>query len=152
MVPRTLPKLVETDLGDFRAAMRGAKLAVLDFETSDVRPRIAVPAGLGVYLPESHRVFYLNVGHARRDRDVPLWDVAALVRVLRPFLRRRSNRVVMHNATYDLRMLFKWNLEVRCRVSDTLIWPTAWTRTFAPTAASRPIGPTWIASATGSKS
>jgi DNA polymerase I-like protein with 3'-5' exonuclease and polymerase domains len=121
MVPRTLPDLIETDLGDFRSALRGATLAVLDFETSDVRPRIAVPAGLGVYLPQADRVFCLNVGHARRDPDVPLLQPAALARVLRPFLRRRSNRVVMHNATFDLRMLLKLGLDVRCRVSDTLI-------------------------------
>jgi DNA polymerase I-like protein with 3'-5' exonuclease and polymerase domains len=121
MVPRTLPDLIETDLGDFRAALRGTTLAVLDFETSDVRPRIAVPAGLGVYLPEPDRVFYLNVGHTRRDEDVPLWKPAALARVLRPFLRRRSNRIVMHNATFDLRMLLKLGLDVLCRVSDTLI-------------------------------
>src|SRR5262249_13608053 len=103
MVPRTLPDPIETDLGDFRAALREATLAVLDFETSDVRPRIAVHAGLGVYLPGPDRVFYLNVGHDRRDPDVPLWEPAALARVLRPFLRRRSNRIVMHNATFDLR-------------------------------------------------
>jgi DNA polymerase I-like protein with 3'-5' exonuclease and polymerase domains len=121
MVPRTLPDLIETDLGDFRAALRGESLAVLDFETSDVRPRVAVVAGLGVYLPGPDRVFYLNVGHARREQDVPLWEPAALARVLRPFLRRRSNRIVMHNATFDLRLLLKLGLDVRCRVSDTLI-------------------------------
>ena len=153
MVPRTLPNLIETHLGDFRAALRGTTLAVLDFETSDVRPRIAVPAGLGVYLPEPDRVFYLNVGHARRERDVPLWDAADLVRVLRPFLRRRSNRIVMHNATFDLRMLLKWSLEVRCRVSDTLILAHRVDENLrSTTAASQPIGPTWITSATASKS
>jgi hypothetical protein len=120
MVPRTLPELIETDLGDFRAALRGASLPVLDFETSDVRPRIAVSAGLGVYLPEPERVFCPNVGHARRDEDVPLWEPAALARVLRPIPRRRSNRVVMHNAPFDLRLLLKPGLDVRCRVSDTL--------------------------------
>src|SRR5262245_11242734 len=106
MVPREIPDPIETDLGDLRSALNQSTLAVLDFETSDVRPRIAVVVGLGVYLPETDRVFYINVGHIIRDEEVPLCQMQALVRVLRPFLRRRSNRVVMHNATFDLRMLF----------------------------------------------
>lgn len=121
MVPRTAPDTIETDLGDLRTALRTARLAVFDFETSDVRPRVAAVAGLGVYLPGAHRAFYINVGHLVRDPDVPLYSPAQLARAVQPFLRRRSSRVVMHNATFDLRMLFRLGADVRCRVTDTLV-------------------------------
>src|SRR4051812_38137139 len=110
------PRNIETTLTGFAAAIGGATIAVLDFETDDVRPHVAVHAGLGAYLPESHRVFYVNIGHTHIEPKVPLHHPADLAIVLRPFLLRRRNRVVMHNAGYDLRMLFKLGLEVRCRV------------------------------------
>lgn len=120
MNPRALPD-IETDLDALKTALRSESVAVFDFETSDVRPHVADIAGLGAYLPDSHRAFYINVGHTVVDSCVPRYPQPLLAAAVRPFLTRTSHRAVFHNAVFDLRMLFRLGIDVRCKVSDTLI-------------------------------
>jgi DNA polymerase I-like protein with 3'-5' exonuclease and polymerase domains len=118
---RERPERLETDPDEFRSVLADSTIIVADFETSDVRPRVAAFAGLGVYFPESHRCFYLNIGHAIRDDRFPLVSEQQLAELLRSFLLNPTNVLVMHNASYDLRMMLKLELDIRCKVCCTLI-------------------------------
>lgn len=80
-----------------------------------------MPAGLGVYLPESERAFYINVGHLIADERFPRAEPEQLAAAVQPFLDNPRNVAIMHNATYDLRVFFKLGIGVRCRVACTLI-------------------------------
>lgn len=116
-----MTQVIETSLSALTAAMAEARRAVLDFETSDVRPRLAIIAGLGVLLPDLDRLFYINVGHCLRDPDFPRYSEPELADVLRSFLADRSRQMLAHNAVYELRLLMRLGLDIRCRVSCTLI-------------------------------
>jgi DNA polymerase I-like protein with 3'-5' exonuclease and polymerase domains len=119
---RTPPEVLEVLLDDLAEALSDARLAVFDFETSDVRPRLAVPVGLGVYLPEQERCFYVNVGHRIPDRDIPRYDAAELAGVVRPFLAGPGRHAVAHNAAFEIRMFFRLGVDdIRCRFSCSLI-------------------------------
>jgi len=116
-----LPKKLETRLEDLKNALVQEETAAFDFETSDVRPREAIIAGLGVYLPHKQRCFYINVGHQRVDERFPKVTENQLAEAIRPFVEDSTRRMLMHNATYDLRLMFKLNLDVLCKVSCSLI-------------------------------
>jgi DNA polymerase I-like protein with 3'-5' exonuclease and polymerase domains len=122
MKPFPLPHTLEVDPGSLQAALAESRVAVLDFEASAVAPHFAAVAGLGVYLPESRRVWYINVGHLVDDPDIPRYTVAELRTTVQPFLGDPERQMVAHNATYELRLLAKLGVDVRCRVSCTLLW------------------------------
>jgi hypothetical protein len=68
---KTPPAKIGTHIGRLRKALGTASILVFDFETSDVRPRSAIIAGLGIYLPEADQAFYINTGHQLVDEKVP---------------------------------------------------------------------------------
>ena len=115
------PAELETDLDALRILLGSVRTLVFDFETSDVRPRIATIAGLGVYLPEAQRRFYINVGHLIPTPDIPKYAESDLAAAMRVFFAEGDRHAIAHNAPYDLRMLFKLGVDVRCRVSDSMV-------------------------------
>ena len=117
----SVPQILEVKTASLRQALAAESLAVFDFETSDVRPREAIVAGLGVYLPEQHRCFYLNIGHQVPDDRHPRISEADAAAAVGEFLGDPLKHAVMHNATYDLRMMFKMGITIDCRVSCSLI-------------------------------
>ena len=82
---RAAPAELQTAVVDLEAALRSTRVAVFDWETSDVRPHVALPVGLGVYLPETEEAYYINVGHGLADERFPRVGPDRLVAALRPF-------------------------------------------------------------------
>ena len=115
------PECLETSLAALGRALATASIITFDYETSDVRPRIAAIVGLGVYFPEPHRVFYINVGHTVSEKDFPRVPESDLADTIRPFLENPANHAIAHNAPYELRMSLKLGIDIRCRVSCSLI-------------------------------
>ncbi|MFW5690756.1 MAG: hypothetical protein ACOCXY_03000 [Planctomycetota bacterium] len=113
--------LLETSPADLADALQQAHVAVFDFETSGLNPRFAAIAGLGVYLPELDRCFYVNVGHGLVDPRIPRHSLDRLAAAVRPFVENSDRHAVFHNAAFDLRFLIKMELGIRCRVSCTII-------------------------------
>ena len=118
---KTPPAKIGTHIDRLRKALGTASILVFDFETSDVRPRSAIIAGLGIYLPEAEQVFYINTGHQLADEKVPRVSEAQLADAIRVFFGEPNKHAIAHNATYDLRLLFKLGITVRCRISCSLI-------------------------------
>ncbi len=119
-MPRTPPTFA-TRLDLLVAALATAKTAVLDWEASGLQPREAAPAGLGIYLPEADKAFYVNCGHTRRDDRFPRCTPAELAEGVGPFLENPARHAVFQNAPYDLRHFINLGTAPRCRISDTLI-------------------------------
>ena len=117
---REAPKLLETSAADLAEALRSERIAVFDAETSDVRPDAAIPVGLGVYLPDSERVLR-QPWHLLADERFPRVEPGELAAAIQPFLGKPRNVAVMHNAAYDLRILFKLGIDAHCRVACTLV-------------------------------
>lgn len=116
-----VPVELEVDLAELRQELACSELVVFDFETSGVKPRFAVVAGIGFYFPVSRRVFYINVNHGLPDPEIPRYPEKKVAAAIRPFFRDRSKHAVAHNATFDVRMLYRMGIEVRCGVSCTLV-------------------------------
>ena len=116
-----LPKTLEVSLHELRSALDQADLAVFDFETSSVKPKTALVAGIGFYFPCSRRCFYINVGHGLCDRTIPRHDQREVAYVIQRFFSNPAKHAVAHNATFDARMLFRMGVSVRCRVTCTMI-------------------------------
>ena len=55
-----------------------------------------------------------------RSRDSPLRQSAGAADI-RPFFADPTKHAVAHNATYDIRMLYRMGVDVHCRVTCTLI-------------------------------
>lgn len=119
-MPR-IPSTISSNLSRFAAAMAHAPRAVIDLETSGVKPRHDVIAGLGAYLPDTGEAYYLNVGHCLSDSRFPKHSTAALASALRPFVEHPERRLIAHNSTFELRFFLKLNLSVQCQVSCTLV-------------------------------
>ena len=119
-MPQT-PKELNTRLLRLTSALAQYSTAVIDFETSGVKPRNDVIAGIGVYFPEANEAHYINVGHRLPDDRFPLYSPDELAEALRPFLDRADSHLVAHNATFELRFLLKMGLIPKCRVSCTLV-------------------------------
>lgn len=115
------PKKVHCKLESLAVALVTANRLVFDFETTGVQPRTAAICGLGIYIPDQHKTFYINVGHALTHPDVPKHDSAALADALRCFFTDPTNHAIAHNASYDLRLLMKMGIDPQCRVSCTLV-------------------------------
>jgi DNA polymerase I-like protein with 3'-5' exonuclease and polymerase domains len=118
-MPR-IPRKLVTNLDRFRDAIGSTPVASIDFETSGLNPRVAAIGGLGAFLPASGEAFYINVGHHAADKRFPRYDVAELADAIRPFLMNTSNVMVAHHAAFELRFLFKMNLDVKCHVACTM--------------------------------
>lgn len=112
---------IETDLAAFDQAAQTTDRAVVDFETSGVDPRTAVICGVGVMFPALSRAFYLNVGHAVQDDHIPKYSSVDFVAAFYPFVDDPAKLMICHNANYELRILLRFGMNVRCRVVDTLI-------------------------------
>ncbi|WP_339911663.1 DNA polymerase, partial [Symmachiella dynata] len=66
--------------------------------------------------------FYINLGHAERDRRFPPVKQDDFAAIVQPFLRNPLRQLIAHNAVYELRGLFRLGIDdIRCRVSDSLI-------------------------------
>lgn len=94
---------------------------MFDFETSGLEPHFSAIVGLGVYLPESHRCFYMNCGHHIHDVRFPRITEHALANALGSFCESKRTQAVFHNAHYDLQFLHRLGVNVNCRVSCTLV-------------------------------
>jgi DNA polymerase I-like protein with 3'-5' exonuclease and polymerase domains len=116
-----VPVALDVDLAELRRELARSELVVFDFETSGVKPRVAVIAGIGFYFPTSRRVFYINCNHGLYDPDIPRYPEKKVAAAIRPFFRDRAKLAVAHNATFDIRMLYRMGIDVRCRVSCTMI-------------------------------
>jgi DNA polymerase I-like protein with 3'-5' exonuclease and polymerase domains len=103
----------------FGAAIAMAPRAVIDFETTGVRPRFDALVSMGAYLPETDEAFYLNVGHHVADDRFPRYRETDLAAAMCPFVADTQRRLIMHNSAFDLRVFLKLGLDVRCAVSDT---------------------------------
>ena len=112
---------MEVSLDELCSALERNRIIAFDFETSSVRPKEAIVAGLGIYLPSEERAFYINVGHGIVHAGIPRYSEQELVNAIGPFFLNPKNHAVAHNATYDLRMLFRIGVQVRCRVTCTMI-------------------------------
>jgi DNA polymerase I-like protein with 3'-5' exonuclease and polymerase domains len=102
--------------------LAGVTRLVWDFETSGTTVHTCIPVGVGVLIPEKHIAFYVNLGHAQRDDRFPRYTPEEFAATIQPFVANPVNQIIAHNATFDLRYLLKYGVDVRCRVSDTLIW------------------------------
>ena len=116
-----VPGTLDVDLAELRRELARSDLVVFDTETSGVKPRSAVVAGIGFYFPASRRAFYVNCGHGMADPDIPRYPERRVAAAIRPFFANRAKHAVAHNATFDLRMLYRLGIDVRCRVSCTLV-------------------------------
>jgi DNA polymerase I-like protein with 3'-5' exonuclease and polymerase domains len=115
------PEYLDTNPDELRQAIEDCTEAVLDFESSAVQPLFAAVTGLGVYLPEPNRVFYLNTGHTQQHPDIPKISEQQLRSAMQPFLADPARTMIAHNAPYELRLLQKLGLQINCRVHCTLI-------------------------------
>jgi len=117
----TQPGHIETNPDDLRDALAGESVAVFDFETSGLDVRSLTVGGLGVYCPKAARTFYVNTGHLRRDLAVPRFPEQKLADAIQPFAGDPAKQMLMHNSEYDLRVMWKLGVDVRCRVICTII-------------------------------
>lgn len=116
-----LPATLEVDPKELRKHLAKTELVVFDFETSSVKPRDALVAGIGFYFPLDRRCFYINVGHGLNNPDIPRYEQAKVANAIQPFFRDPAKHAVAHNATYDIRMLYRMGVDVRCRVTCTMV-------------------------------
>jgi DNA polymerase I-like protein with 3'-5' exonuclease and polymerase domains len=116
-----LPKEMEVKLEDLQDALANASCVVFDFETSSVKPREAIVAGIGFYFPLERRSFYVNVGHGLADKRIPKYDQQDVADAIAPFFGNPNKHAIAHNATYDVRMLYRMGVTVACRTTCTLI-------------------------------
>jgi DNA polymerase I-like protein with 3'-5' exonuclease and polymerase domains len=116
-----VPVTLDVDLAELRQELACSELVVFDFETSGVKPRVAVVAGIGFYFPASRRVFYINCNHGLHDPDIPRYPEKKVAAAIRPFFRNPARHAVAHNATFDVRMLYRMGIDVRCRVCCTMV-------------------------------
>jgi hypothetical protein len=57
-----------------------------------------------------------------KDRtEIPRYHQSDVVTVLAPYFANPTRHAIAHNATYDVRMLFRMGVRVACRVTCTLI-------------------------------
>jgi DNA polymerase I-like protein with 3'-5' exonuclease and polymerase domains len=114
--------MIQWDPNALVSALKTAPLAVFDFETSSLRPREAIIAGLGILIPENESVFYVNVGHTTADPNFPIVPVRQLIDALQPFLSDPERTAVFHNSTYDLRCFFRMGInKITCQCADSLV-------------------------------
>ena len=117
----TFPTKLSPRLDRLAVALSTARRAVMDWEATGLKPRFDVPTGLGVFLPDTNQAFYINVNHTLPDERFPRFKATELADVLRTFLENRSRHVIVHNAGFDLRLFIKYDIDIVCRVSDTVI-------------------------------
>ncbi len=110
-----------SNLATLAQALTRTRVAVVDFETSGLRPHMDQLAGLGVYLPERKSAFYINVGHMLPDAHYPRCSTADLAAALQPFFSDAGRQMIAHNATFELRWLMGLGIDIRCRTSCSLV-------------------------------
>ncbi len=115
------PTTLSSNLQTLAAALQIQIAVVIDFETSGVKTYQDQIAGLGLYFPLSEQAFYINLGHATLDARYPKCTEQDFVQTLAPFLGNPDRHLIAHNATFELRFLIRLGLDIRCRVSCTLI-------------------------------
>lgn len=96
---------------------------VWDIETDGLRTGSATVAGIGVYLPAMDRRYYINIGHMLPSDTVPKSNRDSVCQILGQWFADPANHVIAHNATYDLRCLFRIGItDIRARISDSMVW------------------------------
>ena len=118
---KTPKRRIDGDVTRLAAELKIADFVVFDVETTGLDPHRDRIVGAGFYFPHSDRCFYINLLHSFEDSRYPRTTVDHFKRVLSPFLRRRKNRVVAHNATFEVRFLWRLGLRPRCRFIDTMV-------------------------------
>jgi DNA polymerase I-like protein with 3'-5' exonuclease and polymerase domains len=115
------PAEFSTNLDALSRALKSATIAVFDFETDGLNPHRLAVCGLGIYLPESARTFYINCGHAQCDERVPLVAATALAEAVGPFFSNPNVTAIAHNAAYDARVLFRLGVPLAAKLICTQI-------------------------------
>ncbi|MGM0487156.1 MAG: ribonuclease H-like domain-containing protein [Planctomycetota bacterium] len=116
----TPKRRIEGDVARLDIELKTADLVVFDLETTGLDPHRDRIVGAGFYFPHTDRCFYVNLLHSFRDSRYPETTVDQFKRALSPFLRRRGTQVVSHNATFEIRFLWRLGLRPRCRFTDTM--------------------------------
>lgn len=115
------PTTLSSDITALAAALSTARVAVVDFETTGLRPHMDQIVGMGIYLPEQDAAFYINMGHGLSDARYLRYDTKVVAAVMQPFVADLSRHLIAHNATFDMRWIIKMGLDIRCRISCSLV-------------------------------
>jgi DNA polymerase I-like protein with 3'-5' exonuclease and polymerase domains len=109
------PTTLSSNLSALSKTLASAQEIVFDFETSNVKPREAALVGLGIYVPEVDRAFYINIGSMDRDGEFPLYKPSELADALRDFFLDPQRHAIAHNFSYDCRCLIQLGIEEVCQ-------------------------------------
>jgi DNA polymerase I-like protein with 3'-5' exonuclease and polymerase domains len=115
------PTNLSSNLDHLAELLAVQSVAVMDFETSGVKTFRDQIAGLGVYFPDTEHAFYINVGHATLDHRYLQYSEQQLALALTSFLTDPGRHLIAHNASFELRFLLRLGLNIRCRVSCSMI-------------------------------
>ena len=121
----------ETSLTSLAASLTTAKTIVFDWETSYAEHAfLAVPVGVGVYIPATKKAYYINVGHVYTHDDIPMTPIADLVTVFQQFFMQTNVRAVGQNIIFDMSINHKLGIQHRCKLEDSMILAHRWWENF----------------------